>query len=197
MFELAVTGFEIEMNSDTQWDYDTTGNIAQNKFSYYSVLLHELGHAHQLDHVLNNNSELMRPSIATGQYRTFSPNLFAGTDDVINYNQTHTYINCDYSPMVFGNPFCSTNSVNEHAIENDFSIYPNPFTNSFTIDLNNPKTEKVEIFIYNILGETIYHSIQNNQNIVTINLENISQGTYIVAIKTNNEIVSKKLLKTE
>jgi len=194
--EIAVTSFEIEMNFNTPWDYDTTGNIANNKFSYYSVLIHELGHAHQLDHVLNDNSELMRPTIALGQFRTFSPNLFAGTDDVILYNQTHIYNGCDYSPMVFGNPYCSTNSINEYDIEDYFIIYPNPFTNEFTIEFNTQNKERTEVIIYNVVGKVVYQSTQNNQNTITINLENISKGTYIVAIKTNNEIVSKRLVKT-
>ena len=195
-FEIAATGFEIEMNSDTQWDYDTLGNTS-NKHSYYSVLLHELGHAHQLDHVLNDNSELMRPSIDPGQYRTFSPNLFAGTDDVILYNQNHIYNGCSYSPMVFDNPFCSTNSINEYSKENNFIIYPNPFTNEFTIEFNKQASGQKEIIIYNIIGEIIYNAKQNNQNQMIIKLNNLDKGTYIVVVKINNKIISKRLVKTE
>lgn len=198
MHEILIKDFTIEMNSDTQWDYDTLGNIAPNKFSYYSVLLHELGHAHQLDHVLNNQSELMRSTIATGQYRTFSPNLFAGTDDVINFNQTHTYFNCDYLPMVFGYPNCSTNSISENELENGLLIYPNPFTNKLIIKFGDNRHENLEILIYSIVGKTVFSSSSHsNQKMININLESLTEGTYIVMIKTDKSMITQKIIKVE
>jgi hypothetical protein len=197
--EIFVTGFEIEMNSNTPWDYDTLGNISTSKYSYYSVLIHELGHAHQLEHVLNAEYELMRPTIALGQSRTFSPNLFAGTDDVINFNSTYNYVNCDYSPMVFEYPDCTTNSITENHIDENVFVYPNPFTQQITIDLNSIYTKDTDVEIFNILGEVVYYSSHNNPNqeIIVIDLKNLSKGIYLLKIKTGDKIIEKKIIKPE
>lgn len=192
--EIFITGAEIEMNSDTPWDYDTTGNISTNKYSYYSVLIHELGHIHQLDHILNENTELMRPYIDMGQYRTFSSNLFAGANDVIQYNENHFYNGCNYSPMVFGTPHCTTNSIAENTSKNNsFVLFPNPFKNKITIK-HNKNNINTKVIVYNIIGEIVYTSSYNSKY-KTLNLSNLKSGSYILKIKSNNEIYTKQIIK--
>lgn len=195
-YEIFITGFNITVNQNIPFDYDTTGSVLVNKRCYYSALLHELGHCHQLTHILNDQEELMRPTISTGQYKTFSPDLFLGTDDVIAYNQNHIYNGCNYSPMVFGNPYCSTNSILENEFSNSINIYPNPFTNQITIEFVANHSEKVDIIIYNIVGEIVYSSTDNsNQKVITVNLENFSKGSYIVMTKTDDQISTQKIIK--
>jgi hypothetical protein len=152
---------------------------------------------HQLGHILNNTNELMYPFIGIGEFKSFTSDLFLGADDVINYNQNHVYNGCNYSPMVFGNPYCSTNSINENNINSEFNIYPNPFKNEFIIEYNGQSISQAEIIIYNIVGEIIYQSTISNQRVTTVSLENLSEETYIVAIRSNNKITTKKLIKTE
>ena len=93
-----------------------------------------------------------------------------------------------------GNP--AIGAFESNVTTNINKIYPNPFTNEFTIEFNNQNSDQTKIIIYNIIGEIVYQSTQTNQKLITVNLEELSKGTYIVAIKTNNEIVSKKLVKT-
>ncbi|MCO5267681.1 MAG: T9SS type A sorting domain-containing protein [Brumimicrobium sp.] len=195
--EIFVTGFEIEMNSDTPWDY-SLNSVSPTKFSYYSVLIHELGHAHQLKHVLNAEYELMRPTIALGQSRTFSPNLFAGTDDVINFNATNNYINCDQSPMVFGEPDCTTNSITESHIDEDVFVYPNPFTEQIIVDFNSNNVLGTEVKIYNLLGKVVHSSYYKSiQQPIILNLKNINKGIYLLKIKTGDRVLDKKIIKSE
>src|SRR5690606_38198462 len=139
----------------------------------------------------------MRPTIALGQSRTFSPNLFAGTDDVINFNSTYNYVNCDYSPMVFEYPDCTTNSITENHIDENVFVYPNPFTQQITIDLNSIYTKDTDVEIFNILGEVVYYSSHNNPNqeIIVIDLKNLSKGIYLLKIKTGDKIIEKKIIK--
>lgn len=194
--EIFVTGFEIEINSDTSWDY-SLNSVSPTKFSYYSVLIHELGHAHQLKHVLNAEYELMRPTIALGQSRTFSPNLFAGTDDVINFNATNNYINCDQSPMVFGEPDCTTNSITESLIDEDVFVYPNPFNEQITVDFNSNYVSETEVKIYNLLGKVVYSShYKSIQQPIILNLKNINKGIYLLKIRTGDRIIDKRIIKS-
>jgi hypothetical protein len=43
----------------------------------------------------------------------------------------------------------------------------------------------------------VYDSKYKNQKTISINLENLSNGSYILIAKTNNKIISKKIIKTE
>ena len=63
---------EIDMNLlDTNlWNFDSI-NVASNLFDFESVVLHELGHAHQLSHVINPNN-IMHYSIKRGDNKNNS-----------------------------------------------------------------------------------------------------------------------------
>jgi hypothetical protein len=78
-----------------------------------------------------------------------------------------------------------------HEIESDnFKIYPNPTTDGLTIET--PQKSIIEIL--NIEGQII-KIINNADTITTINLKNAACGVYIVRVKTDKEIVTKKFIK--
>lgn len=70
----------------------------------------------------------------------------------------------------------------------DFSIYPNPTKNQFTIQLD-PSVELQKVMIYNILGQAVLISEEK-----TINTSKLSSGSYIVEIITNKGKSSKQLI---
>ena len=84
-------------------------------------------------------------------------------------------------------PFGTTNIDN---IENIISIYPNPVSNSLTINTKNI----VSIQIINITGKTI-NSINTTNNSTTIDLSSLAKGTYFVKILTKNSCYTKKIIK--
>jgi PKD repeat protein len=69
--------------SKTTWNY-STGSATINQFHFESVATHELGHGHQLGHVINS-AVVMHYSIANGQVKpNLTANDIAGGDYVIN-----------------------------------------------------------------------------------------------------------------
>nr|WP_321229254.1 T9SS type A sorting domain-containing protein [uncultured Psychroserpens sp.] len=78
-------------------------------------------------------------------------------------------------------------SVN-NLLTTDFSIYPNPTKNQFTIQLDT-SVELQKVTIYNILGQAVLISEEN-----IINTSKLSSGSYIVEILTNKGKSSKKLI---
>ncbi len=195
-YEIFILGFDIKMNPNNL-SFDTIGNVESNKYSYYSMLIHELGHAFQLGHILNSQTELMYPSISNGQYKTFSPNLLSGANDVITYTQTYNYIYCDYLPMIFDNINCgSTNSTFDNKSKDDFLIYPNPFTNQLTVELSSESSDKVEIILYDILGKKIESFIfESGQRVLPISVKNLSEGTYLLNVNINNKATTRQIIK--
>jgi pectate lyase len=69
------------------------------------------------------------------------------------------------------------------------TLYPNPATNSLNI-LTKAKIEKVKV--YSILG-VLVKTIENN--VETIDISNLSNGTYLVKIFTNESIIDKIIIK--
>ncbi len=100
------------------------------------------------------------------------------------------YYATDGIPMIrlnlFTDYFVSANNVNNN---NDFiSIYPNP-TNG-TLNITN--AENAAVYVYNILGEVVA-SIDNADAFSTIDMSNLSEGTYIVKILTDKNVITKKI----
>lgn len=80
---------------------------------------------------------------------------------------------------------------------NNFSIYPNPFTNIITLKIMSEKFEikNWELKIYNTLGQTFYYKILNS-NFESLNL-NLKSGIYFIQITNSlgNVLKTGKLIK--
>ena len=77
----------------------------------------------------------------------------------------------------------------------DFSIYPNPFSTSATIVINDvSQFNKVELKIYNVLGEEMMITNITKQ-ITTFDTRSLSTGIYFYQITDNNKTIqSGKLI---
>ena len=84
----------------------------------------------------------------------------------------------------------SSVSINEAQIENGTNVYPNPFTSSLTIALNKElinDNSSIEFVLYDLLGNQV-HSIANvNAELTKIETNQLSNGIYIFAFKSNGE----------
>ena len=73
--------------------------------------------------------------------------------------------------------------------ENNISIYPNPSNNYLNIDLVDLDIFKVEII--NNLGITVF----SEENKSKIDVSTLSTGIYLIKIKIDNKIITKKFMK--
>jgi len=68
--------------------------------------------------------------------------------------------------------------------------YPNPFNPSTTIQYYLPKKQKVEIKVYNVLGQLtatlVNRKVSAGYHEIEFNGENVSSGVYLYAMKTDN-----------
>lgn len=91
-------------------------------------------------------------------------------------------------------------SVKELTEEKSLSIYPNPFTQNFEVELFLTQDSDVELALYDALGkEIIAHHTKESQGafkytIVTSQL-NLSNGIYWLKVKVNEKEFSKKVIK--
>ena len=80
---------------------------------------------------------------------------------------------------------------------NNFDIYPNPTKDIFYISFTSEITQNIKIRIYNVIGAEIFSEIKESfigDYSKQFNLENFEKGIYIIEIKTQNNIINKKIV---
>lgn len=87
----------------------------------------------------------------------------------------------------------ATAGVEDQALENQLSIYPNPATSEITIAL--PKSMNAEIRIFDITGKLLLYKanslIDKNH---TVDVSTLSSGIYFVRLNTPEGMAAKKLV---
>jgi len=80
---------------------------------------------------------------------------------------------------------------------NDVNIYPNPFKNSFTVEISNELKYPVTVEITDLFGAKI-HSQEINEAATEIDLnESIPTGTYIIKVFNEKTQIIKRIIKIE
>lgn len=88
--------------------------------------------------------------------------------------------------------------INEEVASNSFVVYPNPYSDNFTIELTLAKNEVVSIFMTNILGETVRHfekSLQGGVHKNVVDASELPKGIYFITIQTANDKIVQRLIK--
>lgn len=87
--------------------------------------------------------------------------------------------------------------MDEELISN-ISIYPNPTTNSFTLDLQDVKAEFVTVSVISMMGQVVYqkeYEVNGGSLLETFDVYNYANGMYTVDIRIGNFNIRKKLIK--
>lgn len=137
---------------------------------------------------------------------------WTGTDTAFNtYSYGLTALNAETN-VIFRIVFISDGSVNQLGIKvddfvingvlsaesfeaNQVAVYPNPSNGIFNISFGNLNPNKIEV--YDISGKLILQKnkleVSNNQT--NIDLTNASNGVYFVKISTENNTITKRIIK--
>ncbi len=89
------------------------------------------------------------------------------------------------------------NTANNLSNNTNINFYPNPNTGQFTLSIENPITNDLEIKIFNIVGQIVYSNRIdkiNNHFSKTINLDNVDSGIYYLQLKLGDEIINRKVV---
>ncbi len=87
----------------------------------------------------------------------------------------------------------STLSIDDLLLDRSLNIFPNPFRDTFTLDLSQFNEEST-IKIYTILGEIIYEDSTANSK-VQVEIKNSYKGLLYVTIESNKATVVRKMIK--
>ncbi len=91
----------------------------------------------------------------------------------------------------------SGEKIEENNTNSQISLFPNPSSGLVTLVYTNDDNENSIIDVYDIAGRIIYSqntTITNGQNVISLNLKNISDGIYFVSLKVGKSEHREKLI---
>ncbi|MFD1616112.1 T9SS type A sorting domain-containing protein [Gelatiniphilus marinus] len=182
---------DIVFDNDTPWYFGSDPNGVGFDWDFESTALHELGHAHQLGHVIDPNA-VMHYNFPRGlTLRDLSTNDINAATVIQGFNTGAAL--CNTTAMSNYTGSCNL-SVEEDELYNAISLYPNPAKNQFHIN----KASYVNLqkaVIYDISGRLISeHDLANASNTKTIKMHAASKGVYFVNIHSDLAVITKKIV---
>ncbi|GAA3633368.1 hypothetical protein GCM10022397_18640 [Flavivirga jejuensis] len=188
--EAYVDELDIVFDDGTDWNFGPGLSTVIGQFDFESVALHELGHGHQLGHVIDTNAIMHFSLSPNEEQRVLDANDIIAANNIQNRSTGSTV--CGESAMTNYSGDCGL-SIDEEELNSSISLYPNPAKSVFYI--NNESFMNLEkVIIYDISGRQISeYDISNTSQIKTINLVGISKGIYFVNIHSNSAMITKKI----
>ncbi len=184
---------DILLNRDIDW-WIGEGLPMGNRYDLETAILHEIGHAHLLQHNNNGNSpmyfqltegtmrrDLYSPSIDGGNYVSSQS---VGATNTCG-NESHQYF--DFST-------CNLSLINgtEDVVANPISVYPNPFQEQ--ISISGEWKSGTQFSIFDATGRTVVNGSMNSNN-QTISTAQLSDGVYLLEVRDEAKSHIQRLIK--
>ncbi|MFC2137408.1 lamin tail domain-containing protein [Bacteroidota bacterium] len=111
-------------------------------------------------------------------------------DDVGNYQ---CYITNDILPsLTLKSIFIEIDITTSITNESVDDIYIYSYNNEVFVEINNQNELTSQVEIFDVFGKKLYNSL-HNEEIIHLNV-NYPSGIYLIRVKTNNEIITKKVM---
>jgi hypothetical protein len=190
-----VTDLDIVFDSGTSWYFGTSGEVFDpGEYDFETVALHELGHGHQLGHVINTNN-IMHYSIANNDANiVLDANSIAAGNDVQSLSSTSKICGMPDRPLMTNYAGSCNLNIEENSKNTSISLYPNPANQEFFIE--NSSSAKIDrVAIYDVRGRLVKNiDVSEASKTIRINMINASRGVYFVLIHSQNIVLTKKLV---
>ena len=191
-----VEELDIVFDDATDWHFGAD-LPALTEYDFESVALHELGHGHQLGHVIDvttdgdNMDDVMHYAISNSeQQRVLTANNIACANDVQSRSNS---INACSEDVMVDSSICNL-SIEEDELFANIQLYPNPNNGQFTIQ-KAPFINLINAKVYDIGGRLISeHNLTNTSRIKTIDVSGASKGIYFVNIHSDLASIIKKII---
>jgi hypothetical protein len=189
--------------------YDTTGTqpVPANKYDFYYIMLHELGHAHGLKHVSNLNDlmyfqhpPVVLATAASKRKINFILDNRSAGDWVMQHSTNlspYAYAtSCIYVvPMAMQDTSCrsiANGLTTPKETSTSCIAYPNPTTGVITLSFSNE--DNWNIAIYNLQG-TLVSEVRNERlKTLDLNTGEWAKGVYLIQASNGITTINKKII---
>ena len=114
-------------------------------------------------------------------------------------NETYNFLVSFMLRANFGEVVESTVGLDEEN-SSEISIYPNPSTGNFNLNISNVNTASVDVEITDVSGKVILSNAYNTNNgsvNESINISNVDDGVYIVRVNGGQSIVKRIVISNK
>ncbi|HHG85334.1 MAG TPA: T9SS type A sorting domain-containing protein [Bacteroidetes bacterium] len=194
-----INDVDIEINAFNAWHFDCNSDtIPAGTYDLFYVLLHELAHAHMLDHALPDG-KLMHPTLGVGERTGVAVEDKNGGLDVMGYGATNLNGDCpEFNDTGFP-PGC-TNATDEAGklAHPNIEVYPNPFNGRLTVETN-LGGQAYSIRVFDQLGRVLAQKDKIKENKVVLEElgKTLAAGMYVLQIYWEEGIASKIIIKSK
>jgi hypothetical protein len=152
----------------------------------------------QESEVRSQKSEWEKIGFVTGNGNSNSPKDYSFTDKNLTGGTKFSY---RLKQVDNDGTYSYSGEVEVEVIPDRYELYqnyPNPFNPITNIKFSLPEAAKVKVDVFNIIGEKVRTLIEQNVEAgfhsITFNAENLSSGTYIYRLQTENFTQIKKMI---
>jgi len=123
-------------------------------------------------------------------------NVNINTDDILNISYNSPLTPDDY--FIFDAvPVTNLKNINQPFTYHLSQNFPNPFNPITKIDYQLPKISKVEITLYNLLGQKVRTLVNKNQAAgsysILFDSSGLASGVYLYRLQANSFVITKKM----
>jgi hypothetical protein len=101
------------------------------------------------------------------------------------------------SQIVYVDGSCIPMGITNGSQEAGVSLYPNPASGSFTLELGLTAEEKITIEIFNPIGQNVFseqNDYKSGNNRTTIDLTQMPRGVYLIKLKGKTTLQTRKIV---
>lgn len=197
-FNWFVSELDLVFNDTTNW-YTGTGSPASGQIDFESIALHELGHSHQLGHIIdpnnnavgNNAEDVMHWAFNNGEFqRIISANNSIAANAI--QDRSTASIPCPSVLSAMTDASCPL-SIEDAILDQGISVYPNPAKLHLTIK-NTSYLNLKSATLYDLSGrKVVEYDISSGSKLKSIDVSGVSSGVYFVKIASDEASTTRKL----
>lgn len=176
---VSMIDLDVKVKFDASASYD----------KYKNIFLHELGHAHLLNHsrhpstITNWNTQYLM------YYSVFPPEEFPAIRQSDKDGALNVFTRSALCTNGIGQGNCETNSTKNTNNTYKPYVYPNPTSNQINFE---PKYSEAKASLTNSLGQIIFKGKATNDS---IDVSHLLPGIYILSVEINGIIYVQKIIK--
>ncbi len=184
-----VAELDIVYNDGINWNYGP-GFPGGGQIDFESVSVHELGHAHQLGHVIDNSKIMFWSAGPGAANRTLSQEDIDGANNVQDRSTANAV--CGRGAMTSSDCFLS---IADSQFNENVRIYPNPANDNITIQIKGNMVLS-DVNIYDLSGKLLFRKsfISGHNSIINLNISTLNAGIYFVELNSEAATATKKLI---